>query len=117
MPPRPFVPCGGASGDADTASARAPVCDAVMSNTTQWTKPLASGSSTISASDAAPSGTPSQANAGETFSPSQLNFFGIAAPSSNAVLVIVNGIVDSADLLPTAEPAELGSVRVVAGAA
>src|SRR5262245_61324411 len=56
-----------------------------MSNTTQWTQPRASGSSTIRASAAVSGGAPSQVRLGETSSPSQVKRCGISPPSPNAV--------------------------------
>ena len=62
-----------------------------MSRTIQWTKSLASGSSTRSTSEAAPAGTPDQLSAGDTFSPSHVYSRGIAPPSMNARAVSRNG--------------------------
>jgi Domain of unknown function (DUF1918) len=50
----------------------------------------ASGSSTTSASDAVPSGTPLQMSGGETSSPSHVCLRGIGCPCSNAGLVSSN---------------------------
>lgn len=60
-----------------------------MSYATQWTQPLASGSSTMSAKATVPAGGPDQASGGDTSWASQVWRLGIAPPSANAVLVNV----------------------------
>ena len=85
------VPWRGASGEADTPSGSAPLCEPSMSRTVQCTNPFASGSSTSSTSAAVPSGTPSQARSGETSSPSHVNRRGIEPPAAKDVEDRVNG--------------------------
>ena len=68
-----------------------PVGSAGRSSTIQWTKSLASGSSTRSTSESAPAGTPDQLSAGETLSPSHVYSRGMAPPSMKADDVSRNG--------------------------
>src|SRR5204863_1974636 len=88
--PKPLRPCDGASGDAETPRASSPVADGSTLYTTQWTKPRASGSSTIRAMVCASAGAPLHESGGDTFSPSHENSRGIAPPSGKAVLVRTN---------------------------
>src|SRR5262245_54285191 len=87
MLPKSFVPCGGASGEAETPRGSAPVSVPVMSYAIQWTKPDASGSSSTRTRAPVPSGAPDQARSGDTSSPSQVNRAGIGPPGGNAVVV------------------------------
>src|SRR4051794_1603888 len=57
---------------------------------TQWTKPCASGSSTISANSCVPAGAFAQSSSGETSAPSQVYWTGIGPPSGKSGLVSAN---------------------------
>src|SRR5204862_6091908 len=99
--PKSLRPCSGASGELDAPSGSPPEAEPVRSNATQWTKPEASGSSTISAGAAVRSGAPSHIRTGETSWPSQVNCRGIAPPGGKFGLLRVKlsslGIGDSGD--------------------
>ena len=89
--PEVILPCRGGVSTPSSARGRTPVGSAGRSSTIQWTKSLASGSSTRSTSESAPAGTPDQLSAGETLSPSQVYSRGMAPPSMKADDVSRNG--------------------------
>src|SRR3989338_3266445 len=98
VPAEPFSEISRVSGD--------------MLKSVQWSKTPSgfncfgtSGSSTMSASDFVPSGTPPNESGGLTLSPSQVYFDGMVCPSSNAELlrVSVDGIFLFSDTAPAPE--------------